>query len=414
MDGSAPPEGGRRGSAGDLPGAEPRHREPVAIVGIGCRFPGASSPRAFWRLLRDGIDAVGEVPADRWPVEEFYHPDPRTPGKMNSRWGGFLQGVDGFDPHFFGISPREAERMDPQQRLLLEVTWEALEDAGIPPRSLAGSATGVWVGIGMSDYGRWLFEEGALSDAYAGTGGALSIAANRLSYSLDLRGPSMAVDSACSASLVAVDRACRSLWRGETELALAAGVNLLLAPEVTVNFSQAGFLASDGRSKAFDARADGYVRSEGAGVVVLKPLSRARAAGDPIYAVVRGGAVNQDGRSNGLTAPNPRAQERLIADACRDAGVEPSAVQAVEAHGTGTALGDPIEARALGTVLGAGRAPAAPCSLGSVKTNLGHLETAAGIAGLIKMALCLHHRRLVPSLHYEEGNPRIDFEGRHV
>ncbi len=387
-----------------------QERQPVAIVGIGCRFPGAGSPEAFWRLLRDGIDAVGEVPPDRWPVEEYYHPEPRRAGKMSSRWGGFLDGVDGFDPYFFGISPREAERMDPQQRLLLEVTWEALEDAGIPPQSLAGSATGVWVGIGMSDYSRWLFEDGALSDAYAGTGGALSIAANRLSFFLDLRGPSLAVDSACSASLVAVERACRSLWRGETDLALAGGVNLILAPEVTVNFSQAGFLAPDGRSKAFDARADGYVRSEGAGVVVLKPLSRAQADGDPIYAVVLGGAVNQDGRSNGLTAPNPQAQERLILTACRDAGVDPRAIRAVEAHGTGTALGDPIEAQALGAARGARRESEPPCSLGSVKTNLGHLETAAGIAGLIKMALCLRHRRLVPSLHFEEPNPRIDFD----
>ncbi|MCB1032911.1 MAG: acyltransferase domain-containing protein, partial [Acidobacteria bacterium] len=344
-----------------------------------------------------------------WPVEDFFQPEPRTPGKMSSRWGGFLEAVDAFDPSFFGISPREAERMDPQQRLLLEVAWEALEDAGIPPRSLEGSATGVWIGIGASDYSRLLFEHADLGDAYSGTGGSLSIAANRISYFLDLRGPSLAVDSACSASLVAVEQACRSLRQGESDMALAGGVNLVLSPEVTVNFSQAGVLAADGRCKAFDARGDGYVRSEGAGVVVLKPLSRAQADGDPVYALILGGAVNQDGRSNGLTAPRPEAQERLLTLACRDAGVDPAAVQAIEAHGIGTPLADRIEAQALGAVLGARRKGGRPCSLGSVKTNLGHLEAASGIAGLIKMALCLHYRQLVPTLHYRQPSPGIDF-----
>ncbi|HEV2149633.1 MAG TPA: beta-ketoacyl synthase N-terminal-like domain-containing protein, partial [Longimicrobiaceae bacterium] len=384
--------------------------EPIAIVGIGCRFPGADGPEELWRVLRDGIDAVSEVPAGRWDVEALYDPDPKAPGKMSTRWGGFLRSVDGFDAAFFGIAPREAARMDPQQRILLEVAWEALEDAGQDPERLAGSATGVFVGISGSDYGQLQFGDPALGDAYAGTGGALSIAANRLSYALDLRGPSLAVDTACSSSLVALHLACRSLWSGECAQALAGGVNLLLSPGVTVTFSKAGFMAPDGRCRAFDARASGYVRAEGAGVVVLKPLSRALADGDPVYAVVRGTAVNQDGRSNGLTAPSRQAQEAVLRDAYRRAGVRPGEVQYVEAHGTGTPLGDPIEAAALGAVLGEGRPSGHPCLLGSVKTNLGHLEAAAGIAGVVKVALAMRERTLPASLHFESPNPEIPFD----
>ena len=356
------------------------------------------------------MDAITEVPAERFDLHAFYDPDPAAPGKMNTRWGGFLEQVDQFDPHFFGISPREAARMDPQQRLLLEVAWEALEDAGQAAERLAGTQTGVFIGISNNDYGRIQFGDPHRIDAYAGTGNALSIAANRISYLFDLRGPSMAIDTACSSSLVAVHLACRSLWNGESNLALAGGVNLILSPAITINFTKAGVMAPDGRCKAFDARANGYVRSEGAGVVVLKPLSRALADGDPIYAVVRGSAVNQDGRSNGLMAPNPLAQEAVLREAYRRAGVSPGDVQYVEAHGTGTLLGDPIEVSALGAVLGIDRPPERPCAVGSVKTNIGHLEAAAGIAGLIKVALALKHREIPPTLHFAEPNPHIPFD----
>jgi myxalamid-type polyketide synthase MxaE and MxaD len=384
--------------------------EPIAIIGIGCRFPGANDPAAFWQLLRDGVDAIREVPADRFDQQAFYDPDPAAPGKMNTRWGGFLGQVDQFDPNFFGISPREALRMDPQQRLLLEVTWEALQDAGQVPERLVGTQAGVFIGIATNDYGRMQWNDLEHIDAYSGTGNAQSIAANRISYLFDFRGPSLAIDTACSSSLVAVHLACCSLRNGESTLALAGGVNLILSPAIAINFTKAGAMAPDGRCKAFDARANGYVRSEGAGVVVLKPLSKALADGDPIYAVIRGSAVNQDGRSNGLMAPNPLAQEAVLREAYRQAAVSPGKVQYVEAHGTGTLLGDPIEAKALGTVLGVERPPGRPCALGSVKTNVGHLEAAAGIAGLIKVALALRHREIPPSLHFEKPNPHIPFD----
>ncbi|MFF9481894.1 SDR family NAD(P)-dependent oxidoreductase [Streptomyces sp. NPDC014733] len=384
--------------------------EPVAIVGIGCRFPGADGPQAFWDLLTEGTDAVREVPADRWDVEEFFDEDPSAPGRTNARWGGFLDGIDTFDPQFFGISPQEAARMDPQQRLLAEVAYEALEDAGIPTGELAGSDTGVYVGISSFDYANLQLQDLEAIDAYTGTGSALSIAANRLSYLFDLRGPSMAVDSACSSSLVAVLQACAALRRGECGTALAAGVNVILAPTFAVNFSKAGVMSPDGRCKTFDASANGYVRSEGAGVVVLKPLSRALADRDTVYGVIRGGAVNQDGRSNGLMAPNPHAQEAVLRAAYADAGVRPERVQYVEAHGTGTVLGDPIEAKALAAVLTAGRDSAEPCLIGSVKSNIGHMEAAAGMGGLIKAALMVRHRTVPPSLHYTEPNPHIPFD----
>jgi acyl transferase domain-containing protein/acyl carrier protein len=384
--------------------------EPIAIIGIGCRFPGAKDPPAFWRLLRDGVDAITEVPAERFNLDALYDPDPAAPGKINTRWGGFIEQIDQFDPHFFGISPREAARMDPQQRLLLEVAWEALQDAGQVAERLAGTQTGVFIGISNNDYGRIQLCDPDRIDGYAGTGNALSIAANRISYLFDFRGPSIAIDTACSSSLVAVHLACRSLSNGESDLALAGGVNLILSPAITINFTKAGVMAPDGRCKAFDARANGYVRSEGAGVVVLKPLSRALADADPIYAVVRGSAVNQDGRSNGLMAPNSLAQEAVLREAYRRAGVSPGDVQYVEAHGTGTFLGDPIEVKALSAVLGSDRPPGRPCALGAVKTNIGHLEAAAGIAGLIKVALALEHREIPPILHFGEPNPHIPFD----
>jgi len=378
-----------------------RATEPIAIIGIGCRFPGADGPSAFWQLLFDGVDAVTEVPPQRW--------SPDTAGTA-TRWGGFLDQVDQFDPQFFGISPREATRMDPQQRLLLEVTWEALEDAGQVPERLAGSRTGVFIGISTNDYGTRQLARPELVDAYSGAGNALSIAANRISYVNDFRGPSMAIDTACSSSLVAVHLACRSLREGESTLAVAGGVNVIGSPALGVNFSKAGLMAADGRCKTFDAAADGYVRGEGAGVVVLKPLSQALADGDPVYAVIRGSATNQDGRTNGLTAPSRQSQEAVLADAYRDAGLSPGAVQYVEAHGSGTSLGDIIEAKALGTVLARDRAPGNRCMVGSVKTNVGHLEAAAGVAGLIKVALALQHRAIPPNLHFTEPNPDIAFD----
>ncbi|SCL56923.1 Acyl transferase domain-containing protein [Micromonospora eburnea] len=384
--------------------------EPVAIIGIGCRFPGGvDGPESFWRLLTEGRDAIREVPADRWDVEELHTDDPAVPGRTTTRWGGFLDRIDQFDPHFFGISAHEAARMDPQQRLLAEVTWEALEDAGVVAEELAGSATGVFIGVATNDYGQLTFQDLDRVDAYTGTGNAFSIAANRLSYLFDLRGPSLAVDTACSSSLVAVHQAVASLARGDCTLAVAGGVNVVLSPALAINFSKAGAMAGDGRCKTFDARADGYVRAEGAGVVVLKPLSQAVRDHDPIYGVILGGAVNQDGRTNGLMAPNPHAQEAVLRSAYERAGVPPEQVGYVEAHGTGTLLGDPIEAKALAAVACADRDPRRPLLVGSVKSNLGHLEAAAGIAGLIKTALVLRHREIPPSLHYETPNPHIPF-----
>ncbi len=385
--------------------------ESVAIVGIGCRYPGgADTPDAFWQMIRDGVDSVTEVPRSRWDVDPIYDRDPRTPNKTNTRWGGFLDQIDQFDPQFFGMAPREVATMDPQQRLLLEVTWEALEDAGQIPETLRGSRTGVFIGIGTHDYSIMLWQQ-PVNDPYATTGTGNCIAANRISYLFDFKGPSLAVDTACSSSLVAIHLACQSLWTGESEMAVAGGVNVLLLPTVTAGFSKGGFMSGDGRCKSFDASADGYVRSEGAGVVVLKPLSRALADGDSVYAVIRGSAVNQDGFSQGMAAPNPEAQAAVLQEAYRLAQVDPATVNYIEAHGTGTKLGDPVEAQALGAVLSAGRELDEACPIGSVKTNFGHTETAAGVAGVIKAALMLKHGEMPPSLHYSQPNPAIDFAG---
>ncbi len=387
--------------------------EPIAIIGLGCRFPGGVDDAAsFWQLLQEGREGVSEVPPERWNIDEYYDPNPEAPGKMYVRKGGFLREVDKFDARFFSITPREAVSMDPQQRLLLEVTWEALEHAGLVPETLMGSLTGVFVGISGTDYSQLLLKrlDAASIDAYAGTGNAFSVASGRLSYTFGLQGPSLAVDTACSSSLVSVHLACNSLRRGECDLALAGGVNLILTPEATINFSRARMLAPDGRCKTFDAAADGYVRGEGCGMIVLKRLSQAQADGDNILAIIRGSAVNQDGRSNGLTAPNGPAQEAVIRAALANAGVAPHEVQYLEAHGTGTALGDPIEVRALGNVLREGRDAGHPLVLGSVKTNFGHLEAAAGIAGLIKVVLALQHGEIPPHLHFTKLNPLIALE----
>ena len=384
--------------------------EPIAIIGMACRFPQAPSPEAFWELLRNGVDAITEVPADRWNVDALYDPDPAAEGRMSTRWGGFLSDVETFDPGFFGIAPREAIEIDPQQRLSLELSWEALEDAGIAPTSLKDSRTGVFFGALWMDYARLAGGAYEAIVQHTATGQDLSIIPARVSYTLGLNGPSLLVNTACSSSLVAVHLACQSLLRGESRLALAGGVNLLLAPESTIAMSKFGAMAPDGRSKAFDARANGYVRGEGGGVVVLKRLSDALADGDRIDCVIRGSAINNDGFSNGLTAPSPRAQEAVVREACAAAGIAPVEVQYVETHGTGTMLGDPIEAGALGAALGVGRSPEQTLRIGSVKTNIGHLEAAAGVAGLIKVALSMRHRALPPSLHFERPNPHISFE----
>ncbi|HEX7843259.1 MAG TPA: SDR family NAD(P)-dependent oxidoreductase, partial [Kofleriaceae bacterium] len=389
--------------------AEHAHTEPIAIVGIGCRFPGGvHDPESFWRLLSGGIDAIGEVPPDRWDADTYYDPDPQAAGKITTKQGGFLNEVDRFDAGFFRIAPREAVQLDPQHRLLLEVAWEALEHAGQTRASLDGSCTGVFVGITTSDYGQIIRREGGEAlDAYFPTGNAFNAAAGRLSYLLGLQGPSMAVDAACASSLVAVHLACQSLRTGDCRLALAGGVNLMLEPDAHIAMSRAHALAPDGRCKTFDAGADGYGRGEGCGMVVLKRLSDAIADGDPILAVVRGSAVMQDGHSGGLTVPNGAAQQAVIRAALAHAGVTPGDVGYVEAHGTGTSLGDPIEVRALGAVFGPGRGSEHPLVLGSVKTNIGHLESAAGVAGLIKVVLALQHRAIPPHLHLRELNPDV-------
>lgn len=402
------------------PEARPRQKgnrvpptEPIAIIGIGCRFPGAENPQAFWRVLRNGIDTVSGVPPDRWDVDALYDPTPGCTGKMSTRWGGFLERVDLFDPHFFGISPREAATMDPQQRLLLEVAWEALENAGVAPDKLAGSKTGVFVGIGGIDYSQLVLSyEDHLEriSAYVGTGNAHSIAANRISYLLDLRGPSVSVDTACSSSLVALHFACKSLRNAEADMALVGGVNLILTPELTIAFSHARMMAADGRCKTFDVKADGYVRGEGCGVVVLKRLADAVRDSDNILALIKGSAVNQDGRTAGIAAPNALAQQTVIREALSQARAAPGDLSYIEAHGTGTSIGDPVEVEAVKAVLGEARPGDPSCLLGSVKANIGHLENASGMAGLIKVVLCLQHGEIPAQLHLQELNPRISLE----
>ena len=387
--------------------------DPIAIIGMGCRFPGgANDPDSYWQMLHEGRDAIREIPKSRWNVDDYYDPDPEAPGKMMTRWGGFIDNVDQFDPQFFGISPRETLSMDPQQRILLEVTWQALEYAGYSPDQLIGSSTGVFVGICNHDYSHLLVSPGKTTDidVYTATGSAFSIASGRISYVLGLRGPSVSIDTACSSSLVATHLAIQSLRSRECGMALAAGVNLILRPETTIILSQSNMLAPDGRCKAFDSRADGFVRSEGCGVVVLKRLSDAVADGDNILAIIRGSAINQDGRSNGITAPNGPSQEAVIRAALKDAGVEPRQIGYVETHGTGTSLGDPIEIQALGKVMREGHSKDAPVIIGSVKTNMGHLESAAGVAGLIKLVLTLQHGEVPPHLHLEKPNPYIAWD----
>jgi acyl transferase domain-containing protein/GNAT superfamily N-acetyltransferase len=407
----------RRAEPRNVPAADPPSvrpgREPIAIVGMACRFPGGiTDPDSFWRVLHDGVDCIGAVPANRWDADLLTADEPGTPGRINSRFGGFIRDADRFDAAFFGIGRREALLLDPQQRLLLEVSWEALEHAGIDPRGMAGREVGIYLGLIAHDYelmqlrGRRLEEQGI----YLCTGNAASVAAGRIGYFYDFHGPAMVVDTACSSSLVSVHLACQALREGEAEMAIAGGAHLVLAPELSVAYSQVRMLSPDGRCKTFDASADGYGRADGCGVVVLKTLSRARQDGDTVMAVIRGSAVNHDGTSNGLTAPNGAAQVSVLRRALAAASTQPDEVAFIECHGTGTALGDPVEVAAISSVF-SGRTR--PLALGAVKTNIGHTEGAAGIAGLIKAALSLHHGAIPPNLHFSTLNPGIDLTPIH-
>lgn len=373
-------------------------KEPIAIIGIGCRFPGAENAAEFWQLLTEERDEVREISPERSCRIA-------TSASDSAIRGGFLDSIDQFDAQFFGISSEEAVTLDPHQRLLLEVTWQALEDAGQVPAALAGSQTGVFIAVAQHEYLQFLQARQKLSSTIA-TSISSAIAANRISYFFDLRGISLVVNTACSSGLVAVDLACHKLWSGEISLGIVGAANLILSPPVF----QSGTFSAQGRCRTFDAEADGYVRSEGVGVVILKPLSRALADRDSIYAVIRGSAVNQDGRSNGLTAPNPQAQTALLEAAYACAGVSPGSIDYVEAHGTGTLIGDALELKALGSVLANGRFSEQRCAIGSVKTNIGHTETASGIASLIKVALALKHQQIPAHLHFQTPNPYLSFE----
>ena len=390
--------------------------EPIAIVGIGCRFPGgACSPQEFWELVRGGVDAIGEVPRERFDLSALYDAQPATPGRVMSRFGGFLAGVEDFDTDFFHMSPREAASLDPQQRLLLEVAFEALEAGGQPLHRWHGRSVGVFVGMWLNEYEARMFRRNEDIEFYMTTGTGRYSASGRLSNQFGWTGPSMTVDCACSSSLVAIHLACQSLRLGESEMALAGGANVILEPSITIAYSQSRMMAPDGRCKFGDARADGYVRSDGAGVVVLKRLADAQAAGDPVIAVIRGSAVNNDGDSSGsFGTPGRAGQEDMLRKAYSNAAVDPAAVWYVEAHGTGTRAGDPVEIGALGAVLGAGRAAANPLHVGSVKTNIGHTEGAAGVAGLIKAALAVQSGVIPRSLNLVSLNPEIPWDSLRV
>ena len=388
-----------------------RTDEPIAIVAVSCRFPGAPDPEAFWEVLSGGVDAIREVPEDRFDIDEFYDPDPETPGKTYTRFGGFLDGIDGFDPEFFGISPREAVWIEPQQRLMLETAWEGLERAGYAPAALRGSRTGIFVGVAANEYAHLLSSESIDKiEPYFITGNALNAISGRVAFALGLEGPAVAVDTACSSALVAVHQACQALHSGDCDLALAGGVNVLLSPVTVIAASRARMLSPVGRCKTFDASADGYVRSEGCGILVLKRLSDAVRDGDRVCAVIPSSAVNQDGASSGLTVPNGGAQQRLIGAALARAGLAGGDVDYLEAHGTGTPLGDPIEVQAAAAAYGASRDADRPLLMGSVKTNIGHLESASGAAGLIKVVLSLQHEVLPQSLHFENPSPHIPWD----
>ncbi len=385
-------------------------KKKIAIVGMACRFPGeATSPEAYWEVLKNGKDVVTEVSPDRWGTDFYKHPDKKEPGKSYTFAAGVLNQIDEFDAAFFGISPREAAQMDPQQRLLLELTWEALEDGRQIPESLAGSQCAVYIGIASTDYAHRRMDDLSSLDPYSMTGNTASIASNRISYIYDLHGPSVSVDTACSSSLVALHQACNAIWNGDAPTAITGGVNMLLHPFGFVGFSKASMLSPGGRCRAFDATGDGYVRSEGSAVLFLKPLEDAERDGDPIHAVIIDTAINSDGKTNGITLPSTEGQASLLKTIYSRSGINPDDLCYVEAHGTGTAVGDPLEAGALASVLGRPRKTALP--IGSAKTNLGHLETASGMAGLLKVILSLKNKAIPPSLHFNEPNPHIDFIG---
>ena len=393
--------------------AQPGSREPLAIVGIGCRLPGGvDSPESYWDLLLGGVDATRDVPESRWDAGKYHDPIPGKAGKMVTRRGGFLGDIDQFDPQFFGISPREAHSIDPQQRLLLQATWEALEDGGIPADRLAGTNVGVFIGGFTLDY-QLLQNKGRASryrfKPHSATGMMMTMLANRISFAFDLRGPSMTIDTACSSSLVAVHLAAHSIWNGECNLALAGGVNVMIGPNTAIAESKSGFLSPDGRCKAFDESADGYARGEGGAIVVIKPLAQALRDDDEIYAQILGTAVSQDGHTGSITVPREEAQEAAVVTALREAGIAPGEVGYVEAHGTGTPVGDPVELRALASALASDRLAAEPLLIGSVKTNIGHLEAAAGVAGLIKAALVLKHGYVPANLHLENPTRQVSF-----
>ena len=391
-------------------GASPGAPEPIAVVGMGCRFPGANGLGEYWSLLSAGTDATRDLPESRWDADELLADGEVTPGTVVTRRGAFLEGVDQFDNAFFRISAREARSMDPQQRIFLEVAWEAIEDAGLDADALGGGRTGLFVGLNTTDYQQLVTRHAENVDLYYGTGNSFSGTAGRFSYFLGLQGPSLAVDTACSSSLAAVHLACQSLRTGESEVAVAGGSNVIATPTVYLAMSAGGALAADGRCKTFDAAADGYGRGEGAGAVVLKTLSRARADGDRVYAVIRGSAVNHDGASGGLTVPSAQAQEQVITDALAQSTLPPAAVDYVEAHGTGTTLGDAVELTALDRALGSGRSADRPLLVGAVKTNIGHLEAAAGVAGLIKTVLALHHGEIPAHLHYDNPTGQVAWD----
>ncbi|HEY2467496.1 MAG TPA: polyketide synthase, partial [Terracidiphilus sp.] len=383
-------------------------REPIAIIGIGCRFPGADDLQSFWRILRDGIETVCGYPGGRFDlVDRFYAAQSEGQPGTAVRRGGFLKNLDLFDADFFGISPREAILLDPQHRLLLELGWEALEDAGLPLGSVAGSRTGAFVGQWTSDFETCINEAATDPHLYLTTGSGRYAAAGRLAYHFDLRGPTLTLDTACSSSLVAVHLACQSLRTGESDLVLAGAVNLILRPEITQAYDSAGMLSPDGRCKFGDVSANGYVRSEGAGVLALKLLGRAIADGDPIHAVIRGSAITNDGSSSALlVSPSREGQAATIRAALRDAGISAAELDYIEAHGTGTAAGDPVELEAIGSVLAEAHRDR-PCFVGSAKTNVGHAESAAGMIGLCKSILSLKHASIPASLHFREPNPNI-------
>ena len=385
-------------------------REPIAIVGMGCRFPGSANDcETFWKNLINGIDAITEIPDDRWNMDYFYGGEKIHPSKSRSKWGGFIDGIKEFDAGFFGISSKEAGFMDPQQRMLLETAWHALEDAGI---RLAGrDSIGVYVGAGNYEFamGQYALIDPVKTNPYSATGSVLSLLSNRISHLFNLTGPSMTVDTACSASLHAVHLACRAIWNNECTMALAGGANCLIYPSGFISFSNFGGLSADGRCKAFDASADGFVKSEGAGMILLKPLKKAVKDQDRIYACIHNTRVNQDGRTPVIAAPSGESQEALICQAIEEAGISPDKIQYVAAHGPGTSIGDPDDAPAIARSNGRYKNEDAPCLMGSVKTNIGHLETASGVAGIIKNALICHHGVIPKNLHFNTPNPDIEF-----